>query len=132
MKQSRRLQTEEQRGTFLHFFTACPLGDKGLQVSWEPYRSVRSLSQNRYYWGIVVKMIADQTGSDSDSVHEDLLYECFGEEKYTGVSGITRTRPGQRSSSMNTAEFCTYVEWCQRWAAEFLGLYIPDPGEVVL
>lgn len=86
-------------------------------------KNIRSLNQNRYYWGVIVKMIADETGYMMDEVHQILKGEFLRYER----DGKTFTRS---SSALNTLEFEQYGEKCRLFAAENLGLTIPLPHEI--
>lgn len=82
----------------------------------------RTLPQNSYLWGVPYKIIAEETGSDVDSVH----YEMVG--MFLRESGGTIPRI-KSTTKLSTIEFNEYVDRIIRWAAEFLGLYIPLPNE---
>lgn len=92
-------------------------------------RTKRSDAQNRYYWGVVIEMIYAKLrkhGYSEDEIHEILLAEfARGREVLPGVPGKIK-----RSRKMSTVEFNDYWRRIQRWAAEKLRLYIPDPKEI--
>jgi hypothetical protein len=46
------------------------LEGKPVQVTIGKVKGLRTEQQMRYYWGVVVKMIADDTGNDIDTIHE--------------------------------------------------------------
>jgi len=74
----------------------------------------RSEEQNRYYFGVVVAMVSEHTGHTPEESHQ-ILKDQFKVETTT---------------KMKTVEFQEYVENCRRYAAETLGLPIPDPGQI--
>lgn len=85
----------------------------------------RSLNQNSAYWGIAIEILCDQTGYDRDTMHEALKAKFASHtDENTGLLVIEST------TKMDTVRFMKYYEDIQRWAAEFLDCYIPDPGEV--
>lgn len=96
----------------------------------KPIGKKRSTSQNRYYRGIVVPMIAaamtDSLGEDvdEDEAHE-LLKRKFNLRMIETSNGSVKI-PGS-TTRLNTVEFMEYVEKCRNWANEFFGLNIPDP-----
>lgn len=104
-----------------------------LEVS--KYQKQRSLSQNGYYHAVVVPAVKDglvdagfsKYSLDNETVHE-MLKQKFLKEDIANESGefITITRS---TSTLNTVEFCEYIASIQRWATEFLSIYIPDPME---
>ncbi len=89
-------------------------------------RSKRSNLQNRYYFGVVVKMLADKLGYEREEMHYALRVKFLGEdEDQYGLKKIRST------TGLSTKEFIeTYTEPIKRWSAEFLCLRIPDPNEV--
>src|ERR1039457_5947417 len=62
------LDKPEQFKQYLHTF---PTG-KWVEVTVENLKHPRTNSQNRYYWGVVVKEIAQHTGHDPEQIHEAL------------------------------------------------------------
>ncbi|MGF7219071.1 hypothetical protein GGR92_005251 [Spirosoma lacussanchae] len=94
----------------------------------------RSNSQNRYYHGIVVKMIAEAMSEaygedvDVDEAHEHLK-SMFNLRTIETANGYTVKMPGS-TKRLSTVEFSTYVDKCRMWAAEFFGINIPDPVQI--
>lgn len=87
----------------------------------------RSLPMNNYYWGVVVKMIAEYMGEDGPQVHEYLKIE-FNPKQIT-VGGKTVTFGGS-TAVLTNQEFIEYWEKIRIWAGEFLLLDIPLPNDV--
>lgn len=95
-----------------------------------PRKAARSQPQNRWYWGVIVELISEHTGYTPDEIHEVLKAKFLpkrlavsddnGEIKGEFVIGGTTTR-------LNKIEFGEYCESIRRWAAEDLGVVIPDP-----
>jgi hypothetical protein len=102
--------------------------EKAWELTVKPYRKKRSNAQNRWYWGVAIKEIADHTGHEANDLHDWLLGHKFGWETYE-VMGSTKKRPSRRSSDMTTAEFAAWGDWVISWAASELGLLINAPGE---
>ena len=96
-----------------------------VEVTVEKARSHRSLSQNAYYWGVVVKLISDYTGYEPDEMHEVLKAQFnageFGEIRY-----------GKSTSKLSTLDFEAYLEQIKRWAVQELHVVIPDPNDASL
>jgi hypothetical protein len=87
----------------------------------------RTAKQNAYYWGVIVRMIADYTGHDQDETHEILKYkfnprniEVDGKE--VTIGGSTR--------DLTTVQFIDYNDRIKLWALTGLNLTIPNVGEV--
>lgn len=83
----------------------------------------RSLNENRYYHGVIVKMISDHTGSSPEDVHQ------FLKRKFLPDGGviIPRTRS---TTELTTVEAEKYYEEIRRWAAMELSLFVPQPNEI--
>lgn len=90
----------------------------------------RSLNQNQYYWGIVIRIIADETGHSSDEIHE-LMKQMFLKDviiikgdKYETVRSTT---------DLDTMQFSQdYIKRIKQWAWSELNLIIPEPDNVEL
>lgn len=107
--------------------------EKRVEVTVDKLKHTRSNSQNRYYWGVVVKLIADHTGHDPEQIHELLkqlhspkwhFFSVTKDDKVTGTPTST--------TRLDTIAFVEYTEKCRIWANEFLGVQIPLPGEVTV
>ncbi len=114
--------------------------DMAWKVTAEPVKNARSLSQNAYLHGVCNKMISDRTGYEADEVHEYLLGRYFGwkdkrvpktPRNPSGVESVpvrtTTTDEHGKRSVLSTQAFSDYVDFIQRFAAQTLGLVIPDP-----
>jgi len=100
------------------------LEGKYVNISPVIYRENRSSNQNAYYWGVVIKMIAEYCGYMPDD------YESLSDElkrKFLGTKG--KLEIAKSSSALNTAEFEEYMSNIRMWASLELGLYIPLPHE---
>lgn len=82
----------------------------------------RSNNQNRYLWGVVYKMIADETGHSSDEVHEHVRWRFLRKH---GKLETVRSTP-----DLSTVEMEKYLEDIRRFCATELNLSIPLPNEV--
>jgi hypothetical protein len=92
----------------------CSLEGKRVELILRERQSGRSDDQNRYYHGVVVKMLSDHTGYSPEEMH-DTLKERFRVKTTTKLS---------------VAEFQDYIARIVRWAADDLELPIPDPDQV--
>ena len=87
------------------------------------HRAPRSLSQNGYYWAVVVPLLAEHCGYEREEMHEALKM------KFLLVHGESAFPTLRSTTELDTAEFTEYIEQCRRLAAGY-GVVIPDPGEV--
>jgi len=99
---------------------------KKVAVIVKKYFKKRSNPQNDYYHGVIVPIVADYMGESKKDAHEALkaLHNTRLMETEKGTVSIP-----QSTTKLTTQEFSDYCERCRRWAAEFLGVYIPDPNE---
>lgn len=97
-------------------------------VTLERPKEKRSNNQSRYFHGVVVRYIANETGDDYLSTKEDLkaMFLSYQEEKY-GTT-ITKIRS---TAELTTVEFNEFNEQCCNWAYHYLNLIIPLPNEVI-
>jgi len=95
----------------------------------------RTNKQNRWYWGVAVKMIAEYAHEDPEKIHEFLKGEFCIQDivviKLKNGSEVTRKIP-MSTTQLLTTGFNKYKGDIQSWAREFLGLIIPDPEQVDL
>jgi hypothetical protein len=113
---------------------------QSVEVIIKKLRRSRSNQQNRYYWGVVVAMVLqalyDLGNQDLKPGHPDsvnLVHE-FLKNKFlppviaTDAQGQELQLPPS-TRKQNTVEMLDYIAEIQMWAAEFLNIVIPDPGE---
>lgn len=91
------------------------LEGKRIELVLREKRDLRSVDQNAYYFGVVIRMISETTGFSEEETHEEL------KKRFNG---------GKSTTGMKTQEFEGYLAEIKRWAAEFLDLPIPDPHMV--
>jgi len=101
------------------------LAGKPVEVTIKLHRPQRSSQANRYYWGVVIPLIAEHCGYEKDEMHE-LLAMRFLRIEDDPVTGSPRRK---HTPETDTTEFADYVDACMRFGAE-LGVYIPAPNEV--
>lgn len=89
-------------------------------------RKQRSLQQNAYYWGVVIKLISEHTGYLTNETHKKLAF-MFNPEMIE-VKGKAYKIP-RSTTELNTKEFEEYLEQIRVWAWQELNIEIPEPGE---
>jgi hypothetical protein len=114
----------DDRERFLNYLYS--LEGKRVQVRVEKEVRRRSLNQNQYYWGVVLKLIADHIGAETEEIHDALKYQ-FAAKRFIGnlVAPASTKR-------LDTIDFEAYLEKVRRWAVEELGVVIPLPNEVTV
>ena len=100
--------------------------DKVVAVTIEKWKPTTSNPQFRYYYGVVLELIAKETGMDKESLDSILKSKFLYEYTMLGDSlekcTISKTR-------VTTTQFNEFLNQVVCWAAEFLGLVIPEPNE---
>jgi hypothetical protein len=81
--------------------------------------------QRKYYWAVIVKMIAEYTGHEPDEIHDALKFKFLKTRDVRGIEYVKSTE------SLTTAEREEYHEQCRKWALIVLGVKIPLPNECV-
>lgn len=94
---------------------------KHVELTLRKRRTRRSSQANRFYFGVVVKLLAEHCGYDTQEMHEALAMRFLRIEDCP-ITGAPRRK---RTPDTDSAEFSEYVEHCIRLAAE-LGVVIPD------
>jgi hypothetical protein len=80
-------------------------------------------SQNAYYWGVVIPLLAESCGYEDEEMH-DALKHRFLRDRANEKGGLVLVKS---SAALNTRDFTEYIEQCRRLGAE-MGVAIPDPG----
>lgn len=88
---------------------------------------LRTLSQNAYYWGVVIKTISDHIGDHPHDVHG--WYKKTFAVTFREYNGIVY-EDSKSTGEMHKKEFMDYVEMIRMHALEEHGLDIPLPQEV--
>lgn len=100
------------------------------EIQIKPYKKDRSTAANAYYWGVVIKTLADHCGYSASEMHIELLGSVCGWKNIRGLDGQERQVPNRSTTSpdkMNTKEFAEYIEKCLVIASD-LGVMI-EPYE---
>ena len=86
---------------------------------------LRTLRENKYYWGVVIPILGSNLGYDKDDMHEALKWHFLRDD--------FGTLPTCKSSAkLTTTEFEDWMVAVRRWAAVEFGLNIPAPNEPFL
>ncbi len=104
--------------------------DKAWDITIEPHRERRSLSQNSLMWkwiGEVVEHVHEATGQDSDDIHE-FLKQKFLRPKVIEINGEIVKR--WSTKGLSKAEMGAYMEKIYAWATSEMGLLLPVPEDL--
>lgn len=86
----------------------------------------RSLSQNKYYWGVLLTLLAEHTGHTTEDLHL-VMKDMFLPRKFLKL-GTKEVCLNKTTTDLTTTEFQTYLEQIRAWAVQELGLQVPDPN----
>lgn len=104
------------------------LEGRRVRVSVKRERVARTLSANRYYFGVVLATLAEWSGHDPEELHEFMKQSHLGWRSRELPSGLGYSvRPS--TATLTVEEFARYVDNVVKWAAE-QGVYVPSPEEV--
>lgn len=121
----------KQRNDFLSDISKLKDGDYILTI--ERQKKKRSLYQNSYYWGVIVPLVKSGLTEQgwrvtTTQVHEDLKKEFNLIEIVNEKNGEIKRVIGS-STEMSTSQMMDYFAKISQWAAEYLGINIPEPNE---
>jgi hypothetical protein len=108
--------------------------DGPVRVRIERFERTRSAQSNRFYWGVVVRAIAEHTGYTPDETHEALKQLFLPKHlAFQDGNGVVAGEfvIGGSTRAMTGREFSDYIERIRLWAGEKLDVVIPPAGEVV-
>lgn len=116
------------RDSFDQAFAKWKDGDVTLRV--EKLSATRSLQANRYYFGVVLDLMAQETGHTKEELHDDMCDRFLRRRLvylHAETGQIEEREIAGRSSKLSVGEFYEFVEKVRQFAGEFLCMTIPDP-----
>ena len=105
--------------------------DKEVRILVRPTGRNRSVQQNKYYWSVVLPLVAEGlTYLQGQHIHIDLAH-AFIKRKFWPETGrvVAGHYIGFTTTAATTAEWEEKMENIRRWAAELLNINIPEPNE---
>lgn len=94
------------------------------ELTCTPLVGKRTAQQNKYYWGVVLRMLAKEMGEGEKIIHAyllDILAPLYIDHQDTVHAPST--------ANMSTAEFGRYLQAVQQWALNTLQVTIPNPTD---
>lgn len=102
------------------------LAGKPVELVVRRRRKQRSDRQSRYYWGVIVSILAEHFGYRREEMHEALKFEFLRVDP-----DDTRPLATVRSTtSLSTVEMEDYLDAVRMWALTEYEVLIPLPNEV--
>lgn len=96
---------------------------KRIQLVLKKYKTQRSIEQNKYYWGVIIKILSEEFGYFPEEIHDALRF------KFLRVSGRVLSI-AKSTTELTTIEFEIYQEQIRVWALTEHQIKIPLPNEV--
>ena len=90
---------------------------------------VRTGAENRYYWGVIVRMVSDEMAVIPEEAH-DFLKSLFLKEGVE-IKG-KRYEIIKSTASLSIGDFEDYCEKVRQFSVNEMGLIIPLPNEISL
>ena len=107
---------------------------KRVVVSVDRKYNRRSNSQNRFFHGVVLQVIGDalieagyNEARSAEWVKDFVKVNCLTQDVITEDGQVFKSI--RKTSELTTSEFNDLIATVQQWAAENLGVYVPDPNE---
>jgi len=114
---------------------------KDVIVTFARPKKTRSSEQNRYYWGVVVRMVCEGFQAlgnpvNPDSVEDAELVHTYLKRRFLQPIHVADANGevhdlGHTTTNLTTSQMMDYIAQVQQFAVEFLNVIIPDPGEQV-
>lgn len=111
----------DDRSGYLRFISRMKDG-KRVTMTLTSFRKARSLPQNSYYHGIVLKTFGDHLGYTTEELHEAM------KARFLVIDPDAPIPRWKSTAQLSTVEFNEYIEKIIQLAAEN-DCYIPDPNE---
>lgn len=105
------------------------LRDGEYELRIERRKATRSLQSNRFYWGVVIKALADYTGYSPNEVHEICKAKFLPKQAAicdrNGVV-VDELVIGGSTAKLDPGEFTDYIEAIVTWAVQTLDMSFPE------
>jgi hypothetical protein len=98
---------------------------KPVRIELKRHYGGRSGEQNAWYWGGILRTIAEETGHDENELHEYFKHKFL--PKKTIHLGSEVFEVPFSTTDLNTAEFTAYIERIRMFAAQELSINVPPP-----
>lgn len=113
--------------------------DGPVAVEFRRERNAISVLQRRFWFAVVVRRVAEHTGDDEESTHEDLKRELFPKlglpfsvtRRWKNKKTGRRRQRTRRLSIMdlNTKQMTDLIDTARLWSEEHLGVVIEPPDK---
>ena len=92
---------------------------------------LRSVSENKYYWGVVLDILSDELGHTKTEMHEILKTKFLRDIAYIKKKNgeHLKVETSKSTTDLKTNEFEDYLSKIRNFASAELGIWIPEPNE---
>ena len=111
------------------------LNGKDVIVTIQKRRSKRSNAQNDFFHGVVIPIVQQgyldagwNEARSADWTKAEIKKFCLIRQAVNEKTGEVKDYVGD-TSGLTKSEFMDFIADIQQWAAENLGIYVPDPNE---
>ena len=105
------------------------LNGKRVRVIVEQETYKRTDPQNKYYWGVVVELLSQELGYETEEVH-NLLKSMFLKRRVI-LKGKEYISIGS-TAKLSTSQFTDYIEKIKRFSSLELSIIIPESENVAI
>jgi len=99
---------------------------KQIVLTLEYKKKLRSLKENKYYWGVIIAILSDWSGEeDAEVIHDALKRKFLTSRAYKDLIFTEST------TNLSTTEFEEYCAKIRQWASLEHSVYIPLPNEPI-
>lgn len=91
-------------------------------------RAIRSIQANKYYFGVVLKTIAAETGIEALELHELFKFK-FNAKIINFKTGWTEIIPGS-TSGLDSTEFSVYLNKIKQYVLNQFAIDIPESDKI--
>ena len=100
-----------------------------VDVTVRKHTKKRTLPQNAYYWGVVIPLLSEYFGYESEEMHDEMKLKFYPLPSKLDPKKII----GGSTTRLSVDDFLngegSYVNRIRRWAAMEYGIHIPDPSK---
>jgi len=100
---------------------------KVVTIEYKAQVATRTLLQNKYYWGVIIKMLSQEIGYDPEVVHDYMKKLFLGYETFEFPDGDHHVL--KSTTDLDTVKIEEYFKKIRNWSGDFLNCYIPLPNE---
>ncbi len=94
-------------------------------------KDTRSNQQNRYYHGVLCKIMSNELGYTPEEIHEIFKGKFLSRwEVFDGKKGEVELLITRSTTELKTDEFEKFTSEIRQWASIKFGIYLPEPNEV--